>query len=202
MRLLELFSGTGSVGNVAKKMGYDVISLDISSKSATHRCDILKWKYKMYPVGYFDVIWASPPCTEFSMAKTIGVRNIKYGTKLVKAAFHLIDFFKPKWYVVENPQGLLRLQPMMKKRTDRKTVSYCKYGFPYRKHTDLWTNSPFAPKKCEKGHECDFARKHHYHPQTVQTGSDKRKIVKCTPQLSTRYSIPAPLIRSIFRSFI
>ena len=29
MKLLELFSGTGSVGKVAKELGYDVVSLDL-----------------------------------------------------------------------------------------------------------------------------------------------------------------------------
>ena len=41
MKLLELFSGTGSVGRVAKEMGYDVISLDF--KNADINCNILDW---------------------------------------------------------------------------------------------------------------------------------------------------------------
>ena len=48
MRLLELFSGTGSVGNVAKSMGYEVISVDRDMK-ATHQCDIMVWDYKQSP---------------------------------------------------------------------------------------------------------------------------------------------------------
>lgn len=44
MKLLELFSGTGSVGTVAKELGYDVVSLDL--KNAYINCDILKWDYK------------------------------------------------------------------------------------------------------------------------------------------------------------
>ena len=39
MRLLELFSGTGSVGNVAVNMGYEVVSID-RDMPATHKCDI------------------------------------------------------------------------------------------------------------------------------------------------------------------
>ena len=48
MKLLELFSGTGSVGTVAKDMGWTVVSLDL--KGADINCDILQWKYKKYPV--------------------------------------------------------------------------------------------------------------------------------------------------------
>ena len=68
MKLLELFSGTGSVGKVARDKGHSVISLDL--KDADINSDILEWNYKDYEVGYFDFIWASPPCTEYSIAKT------------------------------------------------------------------------------------------------------------------------------------
>lgn len=40
MKLLELFSGTGSVGKVAVDMGYEVVSLDL--KNADINTDILK----------------------------------------------------------------------------------------------------------------------------------------------------------------
>lgn len=32
MKLLELFSGTHSVGNVAKELGWDVVSLDLQGQ--------------------------------------------------------------------------------------------------------------------------------------------------------------------------
>ena len=54
MKLLELFSGTGSVGRVAKEKGFEVISLDL--KNADNNCDILQWDYKIYPSGYFDFV--------------------------------------------------------------------------------------------------------------------------------------------------
>ena len=46
MKLLELFSGTGSVGNVAKTLGWEVVSLDL--KNADINEDILEWDYKKY----------------------------------------------------------------------------------------------------------------------------------------------------------
>jgi hypothetical protein len=74
MKLLEMFSGTGSVGTVAKDMGWDVVSLDL--KGADIKCDILQWKYKKYQVKCFDVISASPPRIEYSIAKQTGVSKI------------------------------------------------------------------------------------------------------------------------------
>ena len=62
MRLLELFSGTKSVGKVAIKKGFDVISLDLNDADIV--CNILEWDHQRFPVGYFDMIWASPPCIE------------------------------------------------------------------------------------------------------------------------------------------
>ena len=44
MKLLELFSGTKSVGKVAEQLGYDVTSLDL--KDADINTDILGWDYK------------------------------------------------------------------------------------------------------------------------------------------------------------
>ena len=71
MKLLELFSGTGPVGKVAKNFGIEVVSLD-KDMDADIKTDIMDWDYKVYPSHYFHIIWASPPCTEYSMAKTIG----------------------------------------------------------------------------------------------------------------------------------
>ena len=45
MRLLELFSGTGSVGNVFREHGWDVVSLD-RDMPADISTDILDWDYK------------------------------------------------------------------------------------------------------------------------------------------------------------
>ena len=59
MKLLELFSGTKSVGKVAEQLGYEVTSVDL--KNADINCDIMNWNYTVYESGHFDVIWASPP---------------------------------------------------------------------------------------------------------------------------------------------
>ena len=108
MRLLELFSGTGSVGTVAKQLGYNVVSLDL--KQADINIDILQWDYTTYEVGYFDIIHASPPCIEYSMALTTRPRDIIKANEIVLKCLEIIEYLKPKYYTIENPQtGLLKI---------------------------------------------------------------------------------------------
>jgi hypothetical protein len=71
MRLLDLFSGTHSVGKVARALGYEVVSLDLAD--ATICCDVREWEYDVFPRGHFDVIWASPPCDTFSSLKRCNI---------------------------------------------------------------------------------------------------------------------------------
>ena len=136
----ELFSGTGSVGDVAREMGWQVMSLDRDMPSDL-RMDIMDWDYKVLPPNMFDFIWASLPCTEYSRAKTVGVRKLDESDKVVKRTWEIIEYFNPPMgYVVENPQtGLLKDRDIMQGRpyTD---IDYCKYGMPYRKRTRLWNN--------------------------------------------------------------
>ena len=71
-RVLELFSGTGSVGQVFADEGYEVVSVDNNPKEKPSIVvNILTWKYQdMFPVGHFDIIFACTPCEQVSQART------------------------------------------------------------------------------------------------------------------------------------
>ena len=199
MKLLELFSGTGSVGKVAREFGYDVVSLDL--KNADINCNILEWDYKQYDVGYFDFIWSSPPCTEYSRAKTTGVRKIDEANTIVLKTIEIIKYFQPLVFFIENPQtGLLKQQPFMSefRYVD---VDYCKYGFNYRKRTRLWNNLlRFVPRDlCEKDCGKMIGNKHIETAQRLPSGCKSEWGEDyVTHKQDELYKIPSDLIYEIF----
>jgi hypothetical protein len=151
--LLELFKGTGSVGKVAKKLGFNVTSLDFEEKYKPDiLVDILKWNYKDFPTP--DYIWASPPCNTFSpLAYPLKERNIetaepyseraKFGTEILHQTLKIIKYFlnkNPKLkFCIENPHGMMRKDPKMRK-LPMETTKYCMYGDEKTKPTDFWSN--------------------------------------------------------------
>ena len=141
MRLLELFSGTKSIGRSFSVHGFEVVSLDnVAELQPDICCDILEWDYTVFPPGYFDVIWASPPCTQYSICRSRAKlpRNLDYSDSLVRRALEIIEYQKPRAWFLENPaSGLLKTRAVVRD-LPCVTVSYCKYGFNYQKHTRLW----------------------------------------------------------------
>ena len=195
MKLLELFSGTGSVGRVARAHGWDVLSLDL--KNADINADIQTWDYKQFEPKHFDFIWASPPCTEYSLAKTTAPRNIPAANKIVEKTWEIIDYLKPTYFVLENPQtGYLKKQDFMQGRyfVD---LDYCKYGMPYRKRTRLWNNifhwipRPLCAKDCGN----IVNNKHVRTAQRVPSGPQDSRYTQ-----DELYVIPEPLIQEIFEN--
>ena len=152
MRILELFSGTGSVGEVAMAMNHSVVSVDNNSKFVcTHNVDIMRLDHTSLPVP--DFVWASPPCTTYSFA-AIWYRHrdsegralteaAKEGDRLLHRTLEIIHFFLEKnpklLFCIENPRGYMKKQECLQGFV-RTTTSYNQYGFPVYKPTDLFTN--------------------------------------------------------------
>ncbi len=94
MRILELFSGTGSIGEAFTKEDWVAVSLGVPKRGgATICCDIMVWDFKVYPREHFDAIWASPVCTHYSIARTTAKtpRNFELADSLVLKAFEIIE---------------------------------------------------------------------------------------------------------------
>ena len=198
VKMLELFSGTGSVGKVATEMGYEVTSLD-RDLPASIKSDIMDWNYKEFPENSFDFIWASPPCTECSMAKTTGIRKIDEANEIVKRTLEIIEYFKPQFYVLENPQtGLLKKQPFML-LLPYKDIDYCKYGMQYRKRTRLWNNiTNWEPRQlCKK--DCGNVENNKHIATAQRMPSGKKNTWGDRPlfKQSELYVVPSALIVEI-----
>ena len=183
VRCLDLFSGTHSFTKVAKEVGYECVSFDISAKhSPDIVCDILEFDYTIWPIGYFDFIWASPPCTLFSVAAahmySEKQRNERFerGRAVAQRALEVVEYLKPKHFVFENPLSSAIWKQGIFDHIPKKRCSYCMYEFPYRKNTLLATNVDFDAKFCR--HNCEFTRiiidakgkTHRHHQEIAQHG--------------------------------
>ena len=126
---LELCSGYGSFSHVAKtEFGYDTTTIDIDPYFDPTICiDILNWNYRTFEPGHFDVIWASPPCTQYSNSKRSGVRNLELADSIVMKCKEIIQYYKPRLWFIENPfTGLLKHRPLLTGLPSYR-VDYCAY---------------------------------------------------------------------------
>ena len=68
MKVLELFAGSRSIGKACEELGYEVYSSDINDfPGIDYVADIRDFDIDKVPFVP-DIIWASPPCTYFSVA--------------------------------------------------------------------------------------------------------------------------------------
>ena len=189
MKVLELFAGSRSFSKVAQKYGFDTYTTDIEPFDGIDQvCDIFNFNsFKMArDFGIPDIIWASPPCTTFSVASighhwkggkqayipktkeaTLGIRIVIKTWLIIKTA----KIINPNLiYIVENPRGLLRKIDLIPHNP--KTAWYCQYGDDRAKPTDLWTNLDWNPKTCKNGNpDCH----HQPAPRGSRTGTQGLK---------------------------
>ena len=201
-RLLELFSGTGSIGKAFRELGWEITSLDLGPKANPTICvDICEWEPEYEP-GYFDFIWASPVCTGYSRVLTRRPRRLEDGDRLVIRTLQLIEQLRPRFWALENPAtGLLKTRPFMA-GLPWEDVSYCMYGMAYRKLTRIWTNLNWVPSRevCGvNGHKCPTKHRLGYHEAMAQRGTIMRKGKTVANYHSQQqlYMIPPELCREL-----
>ena len=108
MRMLDLFAGLGGASAAMKDRGWEVITQDINPDFKPRVvCDIRD--YKLFGER-FDLIWASPPCTEFSKAglpQSWACNRIPANptTELLLEAVRVINCNKAKHWIIENVAG-------------------------------------------------------------------------------------------------
>ena len=195
MRLLNLCSGTGSVSLPFVAADWEVVEVDWDPHyGPTHVIDLTVWNCP-YEAGFFDVVWASPDCTQYSRARTTAKtpRDLDTADKLVQRCFELIFQLKPRFWFVENPDsGLLKTRPFMQGLPFVR-VGYCMYGALYRKRTRIWTNATWAPQTCDRSHL--VGRRH---PKTAQRGGRGTWDPHDSCERDELHALPARLCKEIF----
>lgn len=189
MKVLDLFAGTRSISKAFEEQGHETFSVEIDRRHTGISLyeDILRVSdedIRRY-FGQPDVIWASPPCTSYSIAGISHHRTknplseelepvsdfAKLSDRLIHHVLYLIDALEPKYWFIENPRGGLRKMSFMKS-LPRYTVTYCQYGDSRMKPTDIWTNhgNPQFKPMCKNGDTC-----HERAPRGSRTGTQGLK---------------------------
>jgi hypothetical protein len=206
MNVLDLFAGTGSSTQAFQDRGHNVTHIendpalcealgiepiDVKTLAKDPQSILGSWKP--------DVIWASPPCTAFTMAgkgsKDKGSERWAYadegmefpfygprfptdetarvGCGLVLAALEVIRKLEPRYWWLENPMGGLKTMGFMEKVSGPVIVTYCQYGDTRMKPTTLWGVWPetWIPRaRCYNGETCHDAA-----PRGSRTGTQGLK---------------------------
>ena len=201
MLIFDFFAGTGSSTQAFANAGDVVITFELDEQfsaarlegqieipnlepefAVTETINILNLtsEYLLQKYGRPDFVWASPPCTAFSVA-SIGhhwlsggdwpvpkTEEAVFNQKLVEHTRKLCEELNPRYgFLIENPRGMLRKLPALDGLT-RRTISYCQYGDTRQKPTDLWGDVPnwSAREMCGPGDDC-----HEAAPRGSKTGT-------------------------------
>ncbi len=151
-------------------------SVDIDSTSVpTICCDIMELKAEeVLEIGAVDLIWASPPCTHYSCARTKArtPRDLTGSDALVQKVLNLADQLCCCYYILENPHsGLLKTRPIVQ-GLRVVVLDYCRYGTAYRKRTGIWTNAGYEPRTllCDKDCAASDGKRHTRRAQRAGPG--------------------------------
>jgi len=164
---LDLFAGLGGFSAAFRDADeWEVTTVELEARfDPDIQADIMDLRPSDFE-REFDVILASPPCTQFSFAASSLERFIDGEPQTDDAAdavalvYHTIGLIRglsPKYWFMENPQGWLRQvigEPKVR-------VTYCQYGRDYMKPTDLWGEHPpsFRGRSCAHGDDCHVTNK-------------------------------------------
>ncbi len=206
MKTIELFAGTQSFSKVARELGHETFCVEINDyfEADVHK-NILDVTRKDLPKE-IDILWASPPCTSFSVASIGSSWCGNYHPKRSQTALGMAYVLKTLelireiqkdnpdliWFI-ENPRGVLRKMAFMD-NLHRETVWYCKYGDKRAKPTDIWNNLKDWRGQCCHNFLKDKPKHCHHEPapRGAKTGTQGFK------GNMERSIIPSKLFNEIF----
>lgn len=66
----------------------------------------LDWIERYLGFGKVELVWASPPCTQFSTARAELIEHPSM--EILEACMDIIDHLNPTWWIIENVRGAVR----------------------------------------------------------------------------------------------
>lgn len=194
MRVVNLFAGHGTWTKPFRERGHSVWATDIVDRPGIDLVkdilDITSWDIP----GEFwrpDILLASPDCQAFSVASIGthwggGPRGYVPKTEkalnrmqLVLKAKAIIEEIDPRYFIIENPRGMLRKLGLLDEY-ERRTVWYCRYGDERAKPTDLWGGFPpslVLRPECKNGNPDHAAAPRGAKTGTQGRGKDERSFI-------------------------
>lgn len=167
--VIDAFSGLGGASEAFLRSGDEVHRFDnnplLRDVPNTQLMDLVATPPHLVCPGVVpDLVWCSPPCTEFSMGYSgPRPRAIRAGRthfpdlRCLKTSIRLVEYFDPRFWVVENVHGAIRyLTPYLGKPTQI-IGQYALWGsFPHiqcdlgshsKMDSDPWSSDPLRANK-------------------------------------------------------
>jgi len=123
MKVLDLFSGLGGFSEAFLRAGDEVVRVEnnplLQEVPCTTLQDVREMRDRLrrytdegQPIRKIDLVLASPPCLDFSMAysapRSVATRNGEEwnpSMELVEITLEIIEIVRPRWFVIENVIG-------------------------------------------------------------------------------------------------
>lgn len=174
MKVLDLFSGLGGFSEAFLRAGDEVVRVEnnplLSEVPCTSIEDVkevrdrlLEYKQNGQPIRKIDVVLASPPCLEFSLAysapRGVAQRNneeFEPSLDLVELVLEIISIVQPRWWVIENVVGSARYFEklgLVPHQIHRSCIFYGNFPkfltpmMPTKREKDSWHGDPLRMNK-------------------------------------------------------
>ena len=148
MKVIDLCSGLGGFSQAFLDGGHDIIRIDDNPQFKDVPFTIIAdiRNIRGLDIGNVDVMLMSPPCNHFSLASVYlhwdnGIPKNKGTVKALRIVgwcLDAVDYLKPKYWILENPRGMLR-KILGKPKVE---TYFGVWGSLQQKPTDLWGRFP------------------------------------------------------------